>query len=128
MGTTTTQENSAIYTFIYVGKQYLQLINWRKIVTYILALTIFFLKTAHLIINWLVLSGMRHVVLKDHPQHLTKYESKGTKISICKLLQVQSTLFKNPNFPSILCIGKNSQVYTAQDQQFKINIFNLWMN
>ena len=85
MGTTTAQEHSAIYIFIYVCKQYLQLINWHKIVTYILILTFFFLKTANLIINWLVVSGVPQVVLKDHPQHLTEYEGKGTKISICKL-------------------------------------------
>ena len=28
---------------------------------------------------------MPHVLLKDHPYHLTKYEGKKTKISIFKL-------------------------------------------
>ena len=52
---------------------------------------------------------MAHViVLKDHRDNLTKYEGKGTKISIFKLfsefenLEMQSRLFKNPNFPSLL--------------------------
>ena len=66
---------------------------------------------------------MPHViVLKDHPHHLTKYEGKGIKISIFKLfselenLEMQSRLFKNPNFPSLLWIGKNLEIYTAPDQ------------
>ena len=49
---------------------------------------------------------MPHVVLKDYPYHLTKYEGKGTsKIPMFKLfselgknLGVQSRLFKNLNF------------------------------
>ena len=45
-----------------------------------------FLKTANLIINnWLLLSDATHVILQDHPHHLTKYEGKRTKISIFKL-------------------------------------------
>ena len=51
---------------------------------------------------------MSHVIIKDHPYYLTKYEVKGTKISIFKLfneigenLEMQSKLFKNPNFPSL---------------------------
>ena len=43
-------------------------------------------------------------------------------------LDVQSRLLKNPNFPSLLSIGKNLEVYTTQDQHFKIQILNLWMN
>ena len=39
------QENFSIYTLIYISKQYFQLLNSHKIVTYIIAL-IFFLK------NW----------------------------------------------------------------------------
>ena len=56
---------------------------------------------------------MPHViVLKDHPHHLTKYEGKGIKISIFKLfselenLEMQSRLFKNPNFPSFYELRK----------------------
>ena len=29
---------------------------------------------------------------------------------------MQSKLFKNPNFPSLLWIGKNLEIYTAPDQ------------
>ena len=46
----------------------------------------FFLKAANLIKNyWLLLSDATHVVLQDHPHHLTKYKDKRTKISILKL-------------------------------------------
>ena len=78
---------------------------------------------------------MPHViVLKNHPHHLTKYEGKGTKISIFKLfsdlenLEMQSRIFKSPNFPSLLWIGKNLEIYTAPDQHFKIQMLNLWMS
>ena len=40
---------------------------------------------------------------------------------------MQPRLFKNPN-PSLLWIGKNFEVYTAQDQHFKTQCLNLWMN
>ena len=77
---------------------------------------------------------MSHVIVKDHPYYLTKYEVKGTKISIFKLfnemaenLEMQSKLFKNPNFPS-LWIEKNLEIYTVPDQHFKIQMLNLWMS
>ena len=38
---------------------------------------------------------------------------------------MQSRLFKIPNFPSRLWIGKNLEVYIAQDQHFKIQILDL---
>ena len=37
---------------------------------------------------------MRHVVLKNHPQQLTEYEGKGTKISICKLFSELGKIWK----------------------------------
>ena len=38
---------------------------------------------------------MPHViVLKDHPHHLTKYEGKGTKISIFKLFSELGKIWK----------------------------------
>ena len=38
---------------------------------------------------------MPHViVLRDHPQHLTKYEGKGTKISILKLFSELGKIWK----------------------------------
>ena len=38
---------------------------------------------------------MLHVtVLKDHPYHLTKYEGKGTKISILKLFNELGKIWK----------------------------------
>ena len=45
----------------------------------------FFLKISNLIINWLILFYATLYWLKDCPHHLTKYEGKGTKISILKL-------------------------------------------
>ena len=52
------------------------------------------------------------IVLKDHPHHFTRYEGKGTKISIFKFFSEwgkfgnQSKLFKNPNFPSLYELRK----------------------
>ena len=78
-----------------------------------------------------------HIILKDYPDTLTKHESKGTsKIPAFKLYSELGKIWKcrlvflkiNPNFPSFLRIGKNLQVYPAQDQHFKIQILNLWMN
>ena len=40
---------------------------------------------------------------------------------------MQPRLFKSPN-PPLLSIVEILEVYTAQDQQFKIQILNLWMN
>ena len=55
----------------------------------------FLLKTANLIINnWLLLSDTAHVVLQNHPHHVTKYEGKGTKISIFKLLSEMGKIWK----------------------------------
>ena len=49
------------------------------------------------------------VVLKDHPHHLTKYEDKGTKISIFKLFS-ELGKFESANskckFESIDQLGK----------------------
>ena len=41
---------------------------------------------------------------------------------------MQSRLFKNPLFPSLLWIGKNLEIYTAPDQHFKMQMLNLWMS
>ena len=41
---------------------------------------------------------------------------------------MQSKLLKNPNIPSLSRIGKSLEVYTAQEQHFKIEVLNLWMN
>ena len=80
---------------------------------------------------------MQHVILlKDHPQphHLTKYEGKGTKISIFKLFSELGKIWKcNLGFSKIpisylLWIGKNLEIYTAPDQHFKIPMLNLWMS
>ena len=43
-------------------------------------------------------------------------------------LEMQSRLFKIPNFPSFLWIGKNLETYAAPDQHFKIQMLNLWMS
>ena len=42
------------------------------------------------------------VVLKDHPHHLTKYESKGTKIQIFKIFNELGEILKcNLDFSTI---------------------------
>ena len=43
-------------------------------------------------------------------------------------LEMQSRLFKNSNFPSVLWVGKNLEIYTAPDQHFKVPMLNLWMS
>ena len=80
----------------------------------------------------------RHaIVLQDHPQphHLTKYKGKGTKLSIFKLVSELGKIWKCNlgfskilNFPSLLWIRKNLEIYTAPDQHFKIPMLNLWMS
>ena len=77
------QEHFPSYSLNCVWKQYFQLLNRHKIVTYIIILT-FFLENCYF--NHKLAPLTPHViVLKDHPQHLTKYEGKGTKNSIFKL-------------------------------------------
>ena len=94
------QEYFAIYTFIFLWKQYFQLLNWHKTVTYITILT-FFLENCWF--NHKLAPLMPHViVLKDHPHHLTKYEGKGTKISIFKLFSELGKIWKcNLSFSKI---------------------------
>ena len=58
---------------------------------------------------------------KDHPHHLTKYEGKGTKN-----FEIQSSLFKNPNFQSLLWVGENLDIYTTLNHHFKIQLLNIW--
>ena len=41
---------------------------------------------------------------------------------------MQSKLFKNSNFPSLLLIEKNLDICTAPDQHFKIPMLILWMS
>ena len=41
---------------------------------------------------------------------------------------MKSRLFKNTNFPFLLWIGKNLDIYTVPHQHFKIQILNLWMS
>ena len=98
LGVQPQQEYFAIYTLIYVWKQCFQLLNWHKVVTYIIILTVF-LKTA----NYELVPLMPHVIeLKYHPHHLTKYEGKGTKISIFKLFSELGKIWKcNLSFSKI---------------------------
>ena len=128
------QEHFAIYTLICVWKQYFQLLNWHKIVTYIIILALFFLKTANLIINWLLSDATCHRTERP-PSPFDQIWRQGDKNLnfqtfqwIGENLEMQSRLFKNPNFPSLLWIGKNLEIYTAPDQHFKIQMLNLWMS
>ena len=133
LGVQPQQEHFAIYTLIYVWKQYFQLLNWHKIVTYIIILT-FFLKTANLIINWLLSDATCHRTERP-PSPFDQIWRQGDKNLnfqtfqwIGENLEMQSRLFENPNFPSLLWIGKNLEIYTAPDQHFKIQMLNLWMS
>ena len=41
---------------------------------------------------------------------------------------MQYRLFKNPNFPSLLRIGKNLEIYSTRDQHLKIQMLKQWMS
>ena len=78
---------------------------------------------------------MPHVIaLKDSPRYLTKYEDKGTKISMFKLLMNWGKsgnaiwAFQKSQFPISLWIEKNLEICAAPDQHFKIQMLNLWMS
>ena len=71
---------------------------------------------------------MPRAVLKDYPHHLMKQKKERRQKFGRKNLEVHARLFKYPNFSSLLWIGENLEVYTAQDNYFKIKILNLGMN
>ena len=120
------QEHFAIFTLIYVWKQYFQLLKWHKIVTYIIILT--------LVIN--SLPRLTNVALKDHPHHLTKYEeARGQKSQfqtfneLGKIWRCNLGFSKIHIFFSFMNWKKLGSIHsTAQDQNFKIQILNPWMN
>ena len=72
---------------------------------------------------------LRVIVLKHHPQphHLTKYEDKGTKISIFKLFSELGKIWKYNLGFSKIAIPISFMNYTAPDEHFKIPMLNLWM-
>ena len=81
--------------------------------------------TVSLLENWLfhhkliALSYAHYAFLKDFPHHVTKYENDCTS----KILIFQHF--------SDLWIGKNLEVYAAQDNKkhhFEMQILNLWIN
>ena len=122
LGVQPQQEHFAIYTLIYVWKQYFQLLNIRIIVTYIIILA-FFLKTANLFINWLLSDVTFHrterlpsassfdQIWRQGDKHL----NFQTVQWIGKNLEIQSRLFKNSNFPSLSWIRKNLPRPTFQN-------------
>ena len=118
-----TQKHFAIYTLIYVGKHYFQLLNWHKILTYII------MKTAFLE-NWHFNNTLNSPLLR-----FTSYTSKGSisrlfselgKIWKCSLgyakipifhisfmnlknvgsIYSQRPRFQNPNFEKMDKLGK----------------------
>ena len=90
------QKHFAIYTLICVWKQYFQLLNWHKIVTYIIILTFFFLK-AILIINWFL---WRHLSSYWKTTCTIWPNGQGTKISIFKHFSELGKIWKyNLSFP-----------------------------
>ena len=103
------KEHFAIYALIYVWKQFFQLLNWHKIFTYIIILT-FFLKTANLIINWLFFDAICHRTKKSSSPFDQIWRQGDKNLNsqtfrwIGENLEMQSRLFKNPNFPFLLWI------------------------
>ena len=55
-------------------------------------------------------------------EHLAKHRKDS------RYYETDCRLFKNPNFPSLLWIGKNLEIYTAPEQHVKIPMLNLWMS
>ena len=96
------------------------------------------LKTANLIINWLLSDTAYHRT--DRKPSASAFDQiwwprqgdKNLNLQIFQWigenLEIQSRLFKNSNFPSRLWIGKNLEIYAATDQHFKIPMLNLWMS
>ena len=94
------------------------------------------MKTANLIINWLLSDATCHRT--ERPPSASPFDQiwrQGdnslnfqTFQWIGGNLEMQSRLFKNPNFPSLLWIEKNLEIYTVPDQHFKIQMLNLWMS
>ena len=92
------------------------------------------MKTLNLIINWPLWCHMS----SHWKTNLTIWQNmkaKGQKLQFSNFLvnwgkfgNAISKLFKNPNFLSLLWIGKNFEIYTAPDQHFKTHMLNLWMN
>ena len=122
LGAQTKQEYFAIYTLIYVWKQYFQLLNWYKIVTYIIILT-FFLENCQfnqkLTLLWRHMSLYCKTTLSLTIWPNLRQGDKNLNFQtfqwIGENLEMQSRLFKNPNFPSLLWIGKNLEIYAALD-------------
>ena len=79
---------------------------------------------------------MPHWLLSDHHTIGPNKKAKGQKSHFSNLLvtreklgNAKSRLWKNPNFRSLLCIGKNLEIYdTVPDQYFKVQMLNLWMS
>ena len=113
LGVQPQQEHFTIYTLIYVWKQYFQLLNWHKIVTYIIILT-FFLKTANLIIYWLLSDATCHRFERTPSaspfDQIWRQGDKNHNFQTFQWiggnLEMHSRLFTNRNFPSLLWIAK----------------------
>ena len=138
LGVQPQQEHFAIYTLIYVWKQYFQLLNWHKIATYIIILT-FFLKTAIFIINWFLFDTTCHRAerppsvspYEGKEMTLIKYEGKETKISVFKCFSELGKIWKyNLGFSKIIIshlfyeLAKTSK-YTQS--QTNISKFQCWI-
>ena len=129
LGVQPQQEHFAIYTLIYVWKQYFQLLNWHKIVIYIIIL-----KTANLIINWLLWCHMSsygkttHTIWPNMKARGQKFQFSNFSVNWGKFGNVmKSQLFKNSNFPSLYEMRKtwkytHLQIYTYVHS--KLLIFN----
>ena len=123
LGVQPQQEHFAIYTLIYVWKQYFQLLNWHKIVTYIIILALFFLKTANLIINWLLSDATCHRAERTSSILIFKLSSDELgEICKCNLGYSKIPIFH------FLWIWKSLETYTAPGQHFKMQMLNLWMS
>ena len=94
------------------------------------------MKTANLIINWLLSDATCHRT--ERPPSASPFNQIWRQADknfifqtfqwIRENLEMQSRLFKNSNFPSFSWIGKNLEIYIVPDQHFKIPVLNPWMS
>ena len=80
-------------------------------------INIFFLKTANLIINWLLSDATCHRT-ERLPWNMKGQGDKNLSFQTIKWigenLEIQSRLFKNPNFPSLMKWEKLGNIYSPR--------------
>ena len=91
-------------------------------------INIFYLKSANLIINWLLFDATCHRT-ERRPSPFDQIWRQGDKNLnfqnfqlIGENLEMKSRLFKNPSFPYLFLIGKNLEIRAAPDFSVRENL------